>query len=67
MEPRVMNVAAMAGLAAVIFLEKLWRRGSGLSRLVGVTFLAIAVLAPFYPWLLPGLRASGGMGVLGSM
>jgi predicted metal-binding membrane protein len=63
----VMNVAAMAVLATVIFLEKLWRRGSGLSRLVGVAFLAIAVLAPFYPWLLPGLQASGGIGVMGSM
>src|SRR3990170_1690404 len=61
----VMNVAAMAGLAAVIFLEKLWRRGPLLTRAVGVAFLAIAALAPFYPWLLPGLRVgdamSGGM------
>ena len=59
----VMNVGAMAGLAAVIFLEKLWRRGPLLSRAVGVVFLGIALLAPFYPWLLPGLRtASAGMG-----
>ncbi len=57
----VMNVAAMAGLAAVIFLEKLWRRGPLLTRAVAVAFLAVAVLAPFYPWLLPGLRAAGGM------
>ncbi len=56
----VMNVAAMAVLAAVIFLEKLWRRGPVLVRLVGVAFLAIAVLAPFYPDLLPGLHAPGG-------
>ena len=61
----VMNIAAMAALAAVIFLEKLWRRGSGLSRAVGVAFLAIAVLAPFYPSLLPGLRS--GMTTTGGM
>ncbi len=52
-----MNVPAMAGLAAVIFLEKLWSRGRLLSRAVGIAFLAIAALAPFHPWLLPGLRA----------
>lgn len=61
----VMNIAAMAALAAVIFLEKLWRHGRGLSRAIGVAFLAIAVLVPFYPSLLPGLRSTmtgtGGM------
>ncbi|MEU9349992.1 DUF2182 domain-containing protein [Streptomyces griseoloalbus] len=54
----VMNVAAMAGLALVIFLEKLWSRGPLLSRAVGVAFLVLAVLAPFHDWLLPGLQAS---------
>jgi predicted metal-binding membrane protein len=63
----VMNVAAMAGLAAVIFLEKLWRRGPLLSRAVGVVFLGIAALAPFYPWLLPGLRATTSGGGMGGM
>jgi predicted metal-binding membrane protein len=57
----VMNVAAMAGLAAVIFLEKLWSRGPSLTRAVGIAFLAIAALAPFYPWLLPGLSAADAM------
>ena len=58
----VMNVAAMAGLAVVIFLEKLWRRGWLLSEAVGVAFLVLAVLAPFHSWLLPGLQAgSSGM------
>ncbi|MFD0316256.1 DUF2182 domain-containing protein [Streptomyces flavalbus] len=53
-----MNVAAMAGLASVIFLEKLWRGGPWLGRAVGGVFLVLAVLAPFQPfqdWLLPGL------------
>jgi predicted metal-binding membrane protein len=61
----VMNIAAMAVLAAVIFLEKLWSHGPGLSRAVGFAFLAIAVLVPFFPSLLPGLRGAamtaGGM------
>jgi predicted metal-binding membrane protein len=57
----MMNVAAMAGLAVVIFMEKLWPRGPVLSRLVGVTFLVFAVLAPFQSWLLPGLEPMPGM------
>ncbi|MFF8937911.1 DUF2182 domain-containing protein [Streptomyces paradoxus] len=54
----VMNVAAMAGLAVVIFLEKLWSRGPLLAAVVGVVFLVLAALAPFQDWLLPGLRES---------
>lgn len=54
----VMNVAAMAGLALVIFVEKLWSRGPLLARVVGVAFLVLAVLALFQNWLLPGLQAS---------
>ncbi|MFI8320261.1 DUF2182 domain-containing protein [Streptomyces sp. NPDC085529] len=54
----VMNVAAMAGLALVIFVEKLWSRGVLLSGVVGVAFLVLAVLAPFQEWLLPGLEGS---------
>ncbi|GAA3500455.1 DUF2182 domain-containing protein [Streptomyces prasinosporus] len=61
----VMNVAAMAGLAVVIFVEKLWSRGPLLARGTGAVFLVCAVLAPFQDWLLPGLQASmpagGGM------
>jgi predicted metal-binding membrane protein len=55
----VMNVAAMAGLATVIFLEKLWRGGPWLSWAVGLAFLVLAALAPFQDWLLlPGLEMS---------
>ncbi|MFE7897369.1 DUF2182 domain-containing protein [Streptomyces sp. NPDC057424] len=54
----VMNVAAMAGLALVIFMEKLWSRGLLLTRVVGVAFLVLALLAPFQDWLLPGLQGS---------
>ncbi|HEY9368142.1 DUF2182 domain-containing protein [Streptomyces sp.] len=54
----VMNVAAMAGLALVIFVEKLWSRGVLLSGVVGVAFLVLALLAPFQDWMLPGLEGS---------
>ncbi|TQK50639.1 putative metal-binding integral membrane protein DUF2182 [Streptomyces sp. SLBN-118] len=54
----VMNLAAMAGLALVIFVEKLWSRGVLLSGVVGVAFLVLAVLAPFQDWMLPGLEGS---------
>ncbi len=56
----VMNIAAMASLAAIIFLEKLSRRGPIIAKAVAVSFIAIAILAPFHPWLLPGLQDSGG-------
>jgi predicted metal-binding membrane protein len=71
-----MNVAAMAALAGVIALEKLWRRGPGLARVVGLALIGLAVLAGFYPSLLPGLHGSGvdrmgemvgGMGAMGGM
>ena len=52
----LMNVAAMVGLAAVIFLEKLWRHGKLLSLLVGVALLAMAALVALYPLLLPALQ-----------
>ncbi|MFE1949451.1 MULTISPECIES: DUF2182 domain-containing protein [Streptomyces] len=54
----VMNIAAMAAVAALIFLEKLWSRGPQLARVSGVAFLVLAVLAPFQDWLLPGLQSS---------
>ncbi|MCY0937418.1 DUF2182 domain-containing protein [Streptomyces sp. H34-S4] len=51
----VMNILAMAALAVVIFMEKLWRLGPLFSHAVGIAFLVLAVLAPFQGWLLPGL------------
>jgi predicted metal-binding membrane protein len=55
----VMNVAVMAALAVVIFVEKLWRYGKPFAQAVGVALIAIGVLAIWFPWLLPGLHASG--------
>jgi predicted metal-binding membrane protein len=53
-----MNVPAMIALAGVILIEKVWRHGATFSIAVGVMLLIAAVLAPFVPWLLPGLRAA---------
>ncbi|CCK31812.1 hypothetical protein BN159_7433 [Streptomyces davaonensis JCM 4913] len=53
----VMNIVAMAAVAALIFFEKLWYRGPQLARLAGCAFLVLAVLAPFQDWLLPGLQS----------
>ena len=55
----VMNVAVMAALAVVIFVEKLWRYGKPFAQAVGVVLVAIGVLAIWFPWLLPGLHVSG--------
>jgi len=60
----VMNVAAMAALAGVIFLEKLWRGGETFAKVVGVAFLVAAALVPFTPSLIPALhQMTSGMGM----
>ena len=51
----VTNVAAMAALAAVIFPEKLWRRGVLLTKTAGAALLLLAALVPFHPWLVQGV------------
>lgn len=55
----VMNVVAMAGLTALIFLEKLWSRGPLLARVAGVAFLVMAVVAAVHPSVLGGLQPAG--------
>src|SRR6516164_7075652 len=55
----VMNIAVMAALAAVVFAEKLWRHGKLLGQVAGAALVAIGVLSIWFPWLLPGLHASG--------
>ena len=54
----VMNVVVMAALAVVIFAEKLWHHGKRFGQAVGVLLVATAVLAIWFPWLLPGLHAA---------
>lgn len=55
----VMNVAAMAALAAVILLEKLSPGGQVLERLFGLALIAFAVMAAIHPEVMPGLHAAG--------
>jgi predicted metal-binding membrane protein len=52
----VMNVPAMAGIAALIYLEKRWRRGEVLAKALCAGFLALALLAALHPELFAGLR-----------
>ena len=51
-----MNLAWMAVIAAVVLLEKTWRHGVAFSRVVGVCLIVFALVAPFFPELLPGLH-----------
>jgi predicted metal-binding membrane protein len=52
----VMNLAWMAVLTIVIFLEKSWKYGSALSRITGVSLIVFALFVPAHPELLPGLH-----------
>jgi predicted metal-binding membrane protein len=54
----VMNLAVMAGLAALVLLEKTWAWGPALGRLAGAAVLALAVATIWFPWLAPGLHAA---------
>ena len=57
----VVNVAAMAGLAVVILVEKTWRWGTVAGRVFGVAALGLAVAVIWLPWLAPGLHAAPPM------
>jgi predicted metal-binding membrane protein len=57
----VMNVAAMVGLAALMLIEKVWRRGPAVGQLAGVAALALAAATIWLPWLAPGLHAAPSM------
>jgi len=60
----VMNLAWMAGLAAVIFLEKTWRFGKPLGIAFGIALLVVALFVPSHPELVPGLHVDGGSGTM---
>lgn len=62
----LMNVAAMVGLTAVIFLEKLWRHGKLLSILVGLALLAMAALVAIHPSILAALQPGNMSGAMGN-
>jgi predicted metal-binding membrane protein len=54
----VMNLLAMAGLAAVIFAEKILPRPRLIAGLAGMAFLGLAVVAAAHPSILSGLTGS---------
>jgi predicted metal-binding membrane protein len=56
-----MNIAVMAALAVVILIEKVWKYGRPFSVAIGGVLLLAAVLAPWSPWLLPGLHMTTTM------
>jgi predicted metal-binding membrane protein len=56
-----MNLAWMAGLTAVIFLEKTWRYGKGLGLAFGLGLVVLAFFVPSHPGLAPGLHVGGDM------
>jgi predicted metal-binding membrane protein len=51
----VMNLAWMAGLAAVILLEKVWRYGARLGQAFGIALIVLAFFVPWNEGLAPGL------------
>lgn len=57
----VMNLAWMAVITAVIFLEKTWKHGPAFSRITGASLIVFAFFVPAHPELLPGLHMSAGM------
>ena len=57
----VMNLAWMAALTVVIFLEKTWKYGPALSRITGVALIVFALFVPSHPELLPGLYMTAAM------
>ena len=64
----VMNLFAMGVLVMTVLVEKLWSRGTGFSRVVGVVALALAVAVIWVPALAPGLhelQVTGPMNMTG--
>ncbi|MGO4121684.1 DUF2182 domain-containing protein [Arthrobacter sp. YAF16] len=57
----VMNLAWMAVLTVVIFLEKTSKYGPALSRIIGVSLIVFALFVPAHPELLPGLHMNAAM------
>ncbi len=57
----VMNLAWMAVITAVIFLEKTWKHGPAFSRITGASLIVFAFFVPAHPELLPGLHMASDM------
>ncbi len=61
----MMSIGWMLLLSAVVLAERSWRHGRWVTRGVAVGLIALAVLAPLHPELVPGLHPPsmpGGMG-----
>jgi predicted metal-binding membrane protein len=52
----VMDLRWMVVLAVVVTLEKVWRHGARLAHAVGLGLIALGLLAPWNPGLVPGLH-----------
>lgn len=61
----LMNLPWMAGLAALMLLEKTWKHGRALGRAAGVGLMALAFFVPWNPQLVPGLEPDGGAATTG--
>lgn len=57
----IMSLVWMAAIAGVVLLEKAWRHGVGLSKVLGLAIIGFAVLVPAHPALLPGLHQTMSM------
>ena len=59
----VMDLRWMAAFAVAIVLEKVWRHGRKVALAMGVVLVALGLLAPWHPGIIPGLhRAPMSMG-----
>jgi predicted metal-binding membrane protein len=63
----LMNVLAMLTVAAVVFIEKTWRRGAGFARALGVVSIVLAVLVVAHPAIAPGLHSPNSAMTKGTM
>jgi predicted metal-binding membrane protein len=57
----VMNIAAMVGLAAVVYAERRWSAGGTVRRIVGVASVAGGVLVVLWPSLAAGIHQMPSM------
>ena len=63
----LMNVLAMLAVAAVVLIEKRWRRGAGFAHAVGVASIVLAVLVVAFPAIAPGLHSPSPTMTKGTM
>jgi predicted metal-binding membrane protein len=52
----IMSLGWMAAIATVVLLEKTWRHGPALAKVLGIALIGFAAFVPSHPELLPGLH-----------